>query len=218
MRVLLTLTVVLIALVIILPRGCQRVRAHVLLSLLRESERAVEVTGLEPLGFRFPPTPLRAVALIDLHAATSPEEHVSFLPPPGSDRYAWAVGLCDTWSSGCLDGRAPVTLTEVTYAAVPAGLVQIEPRGAPAELLPYHLYGLALFGDKLFALKVFYRDQSGVRLMDGWRFAEAVTAGDRTPIRAFLPPAGAAPEGHTTWRPPSTASTVPVTNELASIR
>jgi hypothetical protein len=217
-RILLTLAVVVIAAVTILPGGCQRVRAHLLLSLLRESERPVEIVAGEPLGFRFPPTPLHAVALIDLHAATNPEEHVSFLPPPGSDRYAWAVGLCDTWQSGCLEGRTPVTLSEVTYAIIPEGLVQIEPRGAPAALASHHLYGLALFGDKLFALKVFYRDEHGIRTMDGWRFAEAVTGGDRAPIRDFFTPGDAAPQDHTTWRPPSTVITVPVTNALASIR
>jgi hypothetical protein len=51
------------------------------------------------------------------------------------------------------------------------------------------LYGLALFGDKLFALKAFYRDDAGAfHLMDGARFGEAVVQGRRDAIAAFLHP------------------------------
>lgn len=188
MRVLLALVLTVVSLALIVPRGCQGVRARVLLTLLRESERPVEIVPTDPIGFRFPATAVRAVALIDLHAAATADGHVSFLPPPGSDRYAWAAGVCPTWSAQCLDARPPATVAEITYGQVPAGLAQIEPaRGAPPALRPHHLYGLALFGDKLFALKVFYRDNAGIHTMDGWRFATAITTGERAPIHAFLP-------------------------------
>ena len=80
-------------------------------------------------------------------------------------------------------------MSEVTHGALPAGLHQLEPRGGPPRALePRHLYGLALFGDKLFALKPFYRDDAGVHVMEGWRFAEAVVHGRRSEIRTFLAP------------------------------
>jgi hypothetical protein len=186
-RVLLSLTLAVVVTLAVLPRGCQRVREHLLLTLLHESERAVELASLEPLAFRFPSTAVRAAALIDLHSAASPSEHVSFLPPAGSDRYAWAVGVCPTWSAACLDSHPAATLSTLTYGQLPAGLVQIEPaRGPPAALVDGRLYGLALFGEKLFALKVFYRDAGGVHFMDGWRFAESVTRGERTAVHRFL--------------------------------
>jgi hypothetical protein len=87
-----------------------------------------------------------------------------------------------------MEAMPPATVDGVTYGALPAGLRQIEtPRGAPRPLLTNHLYGLALFGDKLFALTTFYRDDAGaLHLMPGSRFADAVLRGRRNEIDAFL--------------------------------
>ena len=176
-----------VALIALAPRACQRTREHVLLTLIRDSERPVDVVGVDPLVFRFPATPVRVLALIDLHSAASSTERVSFLPPPGSDRYAWAAGVCPTWASRCLDAQPARTLTEVTYGETPTGLAQIEPgRGTAPPLRPGRLYGLAMLGEKLFSLKVFYRDDRGVHFMEGWRFAESVTRGERRAIHTFL--------------------------------
>lgn len=190
MRRFLSLTIAFVAIigmVALLPHGCRRAREHVLLTLIRDSERPVDLADLDPLAFRFPPTAVRVLALIDFHSAASTTERVSFLPPPGSDRYAWAVAVCPTWSTRCLDSRPALTLTEVTYGQVPAGLTQIEPaHGVAPALRTGRLYGLALFGEKLFALKIFYRDERGVHFMEGGRFAESVTRGERRAVRTFL--------------------------------
>jgi hypothetical protein len=186
-RAILALVAVAVLMVVALPPGCQRVREHVLLSLLRDSERPVDIVDGDPLAFRFPPTTVRAIALIDLQDAATPSGHVSFLPEPGSDRYAWAVATCGGWAADCLETHPGATLTALTYGEIPPGLQQIEPRGGrPAPLHPNRLYGLALFGDKLFVLTVFYRDDAGLHVMKGARFAEAVTGGRREEIRDFL--------------------------------
>jgi hypothetical protein len=187
-RPLLLAAVAALALAIVTPSGCRRIRERVLLSLVRESERPVEVVAADPPRFRFPPTRVRVVALIDYDDARRPDGHVSFLPPDGSDRYAWAASVCDTWAPACLDATAPATLDGVTYGTLPPGLHQLEPRGGrPTALRPNRLYGLALLGDKLFALTTFYRDDTGaVHVMAGSRFAEAVVRGRRDEIRAFV--------------------------------
>ena len=194
MRTLFLLTMAAIVVAIVAPPGCRRLQERVLLSLLRESERSLEVVAADPPSFRFAPTPVRAIALIDYDDARRPNGHVSFVPPDGSERYAWAASVCDSWSSTCMEAMPPATVDGVTYGALPAGLRQIEPaRGAPRPLLPNHLYGLALFGDKLFALTTFYRDDAGaLHLMPGSRFADAVLRGRRNEIDAFLAAPGAA--------------------------
>jgi hypothetical protein len=182
-------TMAVVATAVLLPPSCRRMREHVLLSLVRESERPVEVASTDPLRLRFPPTAVRVIAIIDYQDAAD-GGHLSFVPPDGSGRYAWAIGVCATWASACLDARPPVTLSALTYGEMPSGLEQIEPSGgrAPRELEPRRLYGLALFGEKLFALTAMYRDERGVHLMPGSRFAEAIVAGRREEIRAFLAP------------------------------
>ena len=187
MRAVIYAVIAVIAIAVVAPSGCCRVRERVLLSLLRESERPLQVIGSERLTFRFPSTPVRVIALIDYHEATRHEGHVSFVPPDGSHLYAWAAGVCGSWSTRCLETRGPATISEFTYGEVPAGLEQIEPATGSARTLEAgRLYGLALFGDKLFALKAFYRDEHGVHLMEGWRFAEAVLRDRRDEIGAFL--------------------------------
>ncbi len=179
--------VAVLALVALLPRGCQRARERVMLALIHDSERPVDIADGDPVAFRFRPTPVRVLALIDLHSAASTTERVSFLPPPGSDRYAWAVAVCPTWSSRCLDATPTLSLAEVTYGEVPEGLQQIEPVGGPpASLQEGHLYGLALIGEKLFALTVFYRDGDGIHVMEGRRFAESVIRGERRAVHRFV--------------------------------
>ena len=75
----------------------------------------------------------------------------------------------------------------MTYGQVPEGLEQIEPVGGrPAPLQEGHLYGLALIGEKLFALTVFYRDADGVHVMEGGPFAESVIRGKRRAVHSFL--------------------------------
>jgi hypothetical protein len=186
-RALVYAAIAVIVLALVVPPGCRRVRERVLLSLLRESERSVEVVAGAQPTFRFPPTAVRVVALIDYQDAARGAGHVSFVPPDGSDLYAWAVGVCPTWSTPCLESRSATTVSEITYGDVPAGLERIEPRAGRAQTLePRRLYGLALFGDKLFALKIFYLDERGAHLMDGWRFAEAILRDRREDIRAFL--------------------------------
>ena len=187
MRALVYATIAVIVLAIVVPPGCRRMRERVLLSLLRESERPVEIAGGERLTFRFPPTKVRVVALIDYQDAARGDGHVSFVPPDGSQLYAWAAGVCSTWSTACLESRPATTIAEITYGDVPAGLEQIEPPAGRAQVLePRRLYGLALFGDKLFALKTFYLDERGAHLMEGWRFAEAIVRDHREEISAFL--------------------------------
>ena len=188
MRTLLLLTIAVIVLAFVAPSGCRRMQEHMLLSLLRESARPVEVAAADPPSFRFPPTAVRLVALIDYDDARRPEGHVSFVPADGSGRYAWAASVCDSWSPACLDATPTTTIDAVTYAVPPPGLRQIEPvGGAPQALAPNHLWGLALLGDKLFALTVFYRDDRGaLHLMEGARFAEAVVGNHRDAIAAFM--------------------------------
>jgi hypothetical protein len=187
MRALFYLTMAIIVIAILGPSGCRRVREHVLLSLVRDSERTVEITDGDRPVFRFPPTEVRAVALIDYHDALAANGHLSFVPPDGSPLYLWAAGVCPVWSSSCLDAVPARTLSEITYGDLPPGLHQIEPaNAAAAPLQPHRLYGLALFGTRLFALKAFVRDEHGVHLMDGSRFAEAVVAGRRDELRAFV--------------------------------
>ncbi len=188
MRTFLIVAIAAVALAIVAPVGCHRLQEHMLLSLLQESARPVEVVGAEPPSFRFPPTRVRVVALIDYDDARRAAGHVSFVPPDGSERYFWAASVCDSWSSQCLESAPPATLDAITYGAVPAGLHQIEPPvGIARDLEANHLYGLALLGEKLFALTTFYRDDTGtLHLMDGARFAEAVVRGRRDEIAAFL--------------------------------
>jgi len=187
-RALLLAVAAFIVLAVAAPAGCRRMQERVLLSLVRESERSVEVVTADPPSFRFPPTAVRLVALIDYDIARHSDGHVSFMPPDGSDLYAWAASVCDSWSPTCMDARPPETLDALTYGTLPAGMRQIEPpTGMPRALRPNHLYGLALIGDKLFALKALYRDDAGtMHLMEGTRFAEAVIAGRREEIAAFL--------------------------------
>lgn len=171
----------------LLPRGCQRARERVMLTLIRDSERPIDIADADPLVFRFRPTPVRVLALIDLHSAASTTERVSFLPPPGSDRYAWAAAVCPNWSSRCLDATPARSVTDVTYGQVPEGLLQIEPAdGPPPALREGRLYGLALIGEKLFVLTVFYRDGDGIHVMEGARFAESVIRGERRAVHRFL--------------------------------
>ena len=187
MRFLVASVLAVVLLALVAPRGCQGTRERVLLTLVRESERPVTVAGADQPTFRFPPTAVRAVAIIDYEDATTAAAHVSFLPDAGSDRYAWALGLCDTWVPACLEGRPTVTLEALTYGEVPAGLRQIEPgAGAARPLVAGRLYGLALFGEKLFALKAFYHDGRAIHVMEGARFAEAVVSGRRDEIAAFV--------------------------------
>ena len=188
MRTVLILAIAAVALAIVAPPGCRRLQEHMLLSLVHDSARPVEVVGTEPPSFRFPPTAVRVVALIDYDDARRTAGHVSFVPPDGSERYRWAASVCDSWSTQCLESTPPATLDAVTYGAVPTGLHQIEPQAGIARgLEANHLYGLALLGDKLFALTTFYRDDGGtLHLMDGARFAEAVVRGRRDEIAAFL--------------------------------
>lgn len=180
------MTVVVLAFVA--PSGCRRMQERMLLSLLRDSARPVEIVAADPPSFRFPPTAVRVVALIDYDDARRPEGHVSFVPPDGSERYAWAASVCDSWSPSCMEATPPATIDAVTYAVPPPGLRQIEPpSGAPRPLAANHLWGLALLGDKLFALTVFYRDDGGrLHLMEGARFAEAVVGNHRDAIAAFM--------------------------------
>jgi hypothetical protein len=189
MRVLFYLTAAVILIAILGPPGCRRVREHVLLSLVRDSERPVEITDDEPLVFRFPPTEIRAVALIDYQDALASDGHLSFVPPDGSPLYLWAAGVCPMWSSACLDAVPARTLSEITYGELPPGLHQIEPTGGGPTVAPFQpgrLYGLALFGTRLFVLKAFVRDAHGIRMMDGSQFAEAVVHGHRDELRAFV--------------------------------
>src|SRR6185295_9569642 len=188
-------TLAFVALAIALPSGCRRLQEHMLLTLLRESERPVDIVAADPPTFHFPPTAVRAVALIDYDDATHPDGHVSFIPPDGSDRYAWATGVCRVWAPACLESTPATTISEITYGAVPAGLAQIEPAGGPPRpLAARRLYGLALFGDKLFALKTFYRDDAGAfHVMEGWRFADAVLRGRREELSGFVGPRASAP-------------------------
>jgi hypothetical protein len=188
MRALLYAAIAVVVLAVLAPSGCRRMQEHVLLSLLHESERPLEVVGGDRPTFRFPPTPVRAVALIDYDAASRQDGYVSFVPADGSEQYAWAASVCGSWSSACMEVTPAATLSEITYGDTPTGLHQIEPAAGEARTLtPNRLYGLALFGDKLFALKTFYRDERGsVHLMEGWRFAEAVLRGRRGEISAFL--------------------------------
>ena len=181
-------TLAFVLLAILLPSGCRRMQEHLLLTLLRESERPLEIVGADPPTFRFPPTAVRAVALIDYDDAVQPDAHVSFVPPDGSDRYAWATGVCPGWSPACLESQPATTVSEITYGAVPSGLMQIEPTtGGARPLVARRLYGLALFGDKLFALKAFYRDETGLfHVMEGWRFAEAVLRSRRDELTRFV--------------------------------
>jgi hypothetical protein len=188
MRALFYATIALVVVAVLAPAGCRRMRERVLLSLLRESARPLDVVRGDPPTFRFPPTAVRAVALIDYDGAQRDGTHVSFVPPDGDERYTWAASVCGTWSSACLESTPATTLSEITYGTAPAGLRQIEPADGPARaLLPYRLYGLALFGDRLFALTAFYRDaEGGFHLMEGARFAEAVVRGRRREISDFL--------------------------------
>jgi hypothetical protein len=181
-------TMVLIVLAVLLPPGCRRMQEHLLLSLLHDSERPLEILGSDPPTFRFPATAVRAVALIDYDDAIHKDGHVSFVPADGSDRYAWATSVCSSWSSACMEAQPATTVSEITYGAAPTGLLQIEPPNGPARALAANrLYGLALFGDKLFALKAFYRDDAGAfHTMEGWRFAEAVLRSRRDELRTFL--------------------------------
>ncbi len=186
MRILFYVTMAVLVIALLGPPGCRRVREHVLLSLVRESERPLDIVDDEPLVFRFPPTDVRAVAVIDYQDAATGDAHLSFVPPDGSSAYAWAAGVCPEWSP-CLESRPAQTLSELTYGKVPDGLQQIEPpSGSVAPLQPNRLYGLALLGTKLFSLKVFYRDDRGLHLMEGTRFAEAVVHNRRDELRDFL--------------------------------
>lgn len=188
MRTLLVAIAVAVVLAIVAPAGCRRMQERMLLSLVRESARPVAVVSAEPPSFRFPPTAVRVVALIDYDEARRADGHVSFVPPDGSERYLWAASVCDSWSPACMEATPPATLDAVTYGALPATLHQIEPpTGAARALAANHLYGLALLGDKLFALTTFYRDDAGaLHLMDGARFADAVVRGRREEIAAFV--------------------------------
>jgi hypothetical protein len=187
-RTLLVVTMIVIVLAVIAPSGCRRMQERMLLALLHESARPVEVTASDPPSFHFPPTAVRVIALIDYDDARRADGHVSFMPPDGSDRYAWAASVCDSWSPQCMEETPATTLDTVTYGTLPTGLRQIEPPTGPVRTLaPNHLYGLALLGDKLFALTTFYRDDNGtLHLMEGARFAEAVVHNRRDEIAAFL--------------------------------
>src|SRR5882724_701654 len=91
MRAFFYATMALIVLAVLLPPGCRRMQEHLLLSLLHDSERPLEIVASDPPTFRFPATAVRAVALIDYDDAIHPGGHVSFVPADGSDRYAWAT-------------------------------------------------------------------------------------------------------------------------------
>jgi hypothetical protein len=190
MRTLFLVTLAVIVLAITVPQGCQRLREHMLLSLLEESARPTEAVAVDPPSFRFPPTGVRVVAVIDYDDARRADGHVSFVPPDGSDLYVWAASVCDSWSPRCMEVAPPATLDAVTVGTLPPGLHQIEPpTGRPRDLVSNHLYGLALFGDKLFALTTFYRDDAGaMHTMEGARFAAAVVRGRRDEIAVFLTP------------------------------
>lgn len=187
MRILFYLTAAFVLVVILGPPSCRRVRQHVVLSLIQDSERPIEIVSTTPPVFRFPPTDVRAAAIVNYDDARG-DAHVSFVPPDGSPLYAWAAGVCPIWTAACLDSLPPRTLTELRYGEVPTGMHQIEPTGGPpAPLERNRLYGLALFGTRLFALKAFYLDDSGAaHLMDGTRFAESVVHGRRDALRAFV--------------------------------
>jgi hypothetical protein len=187
MRVLFYLVMAVLVVAVVGPATCRRTREHVLLTLVRESERPVEVGAEDPLTFRFPPTAVRAVAVIDYHDAVSADGHVSFIPPDGSARWMFAAGVCGTWAPQCLDAIPPRTVDHLTWGEVPAGLHRIEPAdGAARTLENGRLYALALFGHQLFALKTFYRDERGIHLLDGARFATAVVENRRGELRDFL--------------------------------
>ena len=187
MRVLFYVTMAVLVVALLGPPGCRRIREHVLLSLVRDSERPIDIVDDEPLVFRFPPTDVRAVAVIDYQDAATGDAHLSFVPPDGSSDYAWAAGVCPEWSAQCLESMPARTLSELTYGRVPEGLHQIEPTvGTVAPLQAHRLYGLALLGTRLFSLKVFYRDEHGVHLMEGTRFAEAIVHNRRGELREFL--------------------------------
>jgi hypothetical protein len=187
-RALFYVTMAVLVLAILGPPGCRRVREHVLLSLVQESERPIEIVDGERLVFRFPPTDVRALALIDYQDALADDGHLSFVPPDESPLYLWAAGVCEVWMSACLDSVPPRTLSEITYGELPAGLYQLEPApdASLATVQAHHLYGIALFGTRLFALKAFVRDEHGIRTMDGTRFAEAVVRGRHDELRAFV--------------------------------
>ncbi len=188
MRTLILAAIAAIALAVLTPSGCRRMQERVLLSLVQESERTVDVAGADPPSFRFPPTPVRVVAIIDYDEARSADGHLSFMPPDGSERYAFAASVCDSWSPRCMDAAPPVVVDALTHGVVPPGLYQIEPAaGAPAALRANRLYGLSLIGERLFALKVFYRDDAGtVHVMEGSRFARAIVQDQRDVVTTFL--------------------------------
>ncbi|HEY2387195.1 MAG TPA: hypothetical protein VGK30_09555 [Candidatus Binatia bacterium] len=188
MRTLVLAAIAAIVFAVLTPSGCQRMQQRMLLSLVRESERDVDVLAADPPSFRFPPTPVRVVAIIDYDDARRPDSHVSFVPPDGSAQYAFAASVCDSWAPACMESATPAVVDTVTYGTEPPGLRRLEPvGGSPAPLRPNHLYGLALLGDKLFALKVFYRDDAGaLHLMDGSRFAQAIVQNRRDLVASFL--------------------------------
>jgi hypothetical protein len=187
-RTLILAAIAAILLAVFTPSGCRRMQEHVLLSLVQESERTVDVIGADPPSFHFPPTPVRVVAIIDYDNARRADGHVSFVPPDGSDQYAFAASVCDSWSPSCIESAPPAVIDTLTFGVPPPGLRQIEPVGGTAAALrPNRLYGLALLGDKLFALKVFYRDDAGVvHLMEGSRFARAIVRNQRDVVTTFL--------------------------------
>ena len=188
MRTLLLAAIAAIVFAVFTPSGCRRMQERVLLSLVQESERTVDVLGADPPSFHFPPTRVRVVAIIDYDDARRADAHLSFMPPDGSDQYAFAASVCDSWSPGCMETAEPEVIDTLTYGRPPPGFRQIEPVGGPAAALrSNHLYGLALLGDKLFALKVFYRDDAGtLHLMEGSRFARAIVQDRREVVAAFL--------------------------------
>ena len=188
MRTLILAAIAALLFAVFTPSGCRRMQERVLLSLVQESERTVDVIGADPPSFHFPPTPVRLVAIIDYDDARRADGHVSFMPPDGSNQYAFAASVCDSWSPGCMESAPPVVIDTLSFGVPPPGLRQIEPTGGTAAALrSNHLYGLALLGDKLFALKVFYRDDAGtLHLMEGTRFARAIVRNQRDVIVAFL--------------------------------
>jgi len=187
-RTLILAAIAAIVVAVYTPSGCRHMQERMLLSLVRESERSVDVLGADPPSFHFPPTPVRVVAIIDYDEARLPDSHVSFVPPDGSDHYAFAASVCDSWSPSCMEAVAPAVVDSLTYGISPPGLQRIEPQGgSPAPLRSNHLYGLALLGDKLFALKLFYRDDAGaLHLMDGSEFAQAIVQNRRDVVATFL--------------------------------
>jgi len=187
-RTLILAAIAAIVVAVYTPSGCRHMQERMLLSLVRESERSIDVLAADPPSFHFAPTPVRVVAIIDYDEARLPDSHVSFIPPDGSDYYAFAASVCDSWSPSCMEATAPAVVDSLTYGTSPPGLQRIEPQGgSPAPLRSNHLYGLALLGDKLFALKVFYRDDAGVlHLMDGSEFAQAIVQNRRDVVATFL--------------------------------